>query len=481
MTSASLANLGPEEKRALLKRLLAERAAAGVGDYPLSHGQRALWFLNRLSPDSHAYNLALPLRCRPALDRAVLQRSIDRLVARHAALRTVFTVIADQPVQRVLPPQSVPIHVVDMTGASDDEVYAALVAEHRRPFALESGAFTAVLFARPGDDALLLRLHHIIIDAWSLEIVFNDLHALYEADARERPAELRAVAMRYSDFVAAEARMVTGQRGDELREYWSRTLAAPLPSVDLSQSASPTVASRVGASVPFNLGLDLSEAVYALAKQQGTTLYTVMLVATQMLVYRLSDQSDVIIGTPVALRGASEFADVVGYFVNTVPIRGAVHADDTVTALLARARAQILGALEHQEYPFSLMVDRLQIRRDSNRNPIFQVLLNVLLSSRSGVLKRLFATDGESGVSFGSSSVVPYVLPQQEGQFELTFEVIEADGLLSANLHYQPSLYSEERALELRDAFIALLEASVAEPGRRVADLRMPDRETFEL
>jgi hypothetical protein len=482
VTAPSLANLGPDEKRALLKRLLAERASAGVGDYPLTHGQRALWFLQRLLPDMHAYNVALPLRFRPRLDLDALHRALDKLAMRHPALRTIFPDVDGQPVQRVLPASPVPLRVIDLAGASDDEMYHAIVAEHCRPFVLETRAFAATLVRRADQDALLLDMHHIIVDAWSLEILFEDLRALYDAELSGKPAELRPIPARFSDFVALESKMLAGPRGEALWAYWSQMLAGKLPMLDLGADAPPaTSVALAGASIPFALSPELSDAIYELAKSHGTTLYTIVLVTTQLLVYRLSEETDVIIGTPVALRTASEFADVVGYFVNTIPVRATVDPEASFATMLGRARDQVIAALDHQDYPFSLLVDRLQVRRDTQRNPIFQVMLNVLVSTRSSALWRLFATSEKEVVSFGESAVVPYVLAQQEGQFELTVEVIERDGLLSGNLRYQTALYSEERALEIRDGFVALLAAVVAHPGARVAELDIPGREQFEL
>ncbi|HEY4303074.1 MAG TPA: condensation domain-containing protein [Gemmatimonadaceae bacterium] len=474
--------MNPEEKRALLKRLLAERAAAGVGDYPLTHGQRALWFLQQLVPDTYAYNIVLALRFQPSVDLSALQRAIDRLVARHPALRTVFPAVEGQPLQRVLPPSPVPLPVVDMAGASDDEVYRALVAEHQKPFFLAQRAMNLVLFRREEEDALLLDMHHIVVDAWSLDVIFSDLHALYEAELHHRQVELQPVRARLSESASAEAELLSSARGEALWQYWSNTLGGDLPALAITPDNPVSgSAALAGASVPFAFTNELSSAIHALAKSRGTTIYAIMLVTTQMLVYRLSGESDVIIGTPIALRAAPELADVVGYYVNTLPVRGAVRGGDTFASLLDLAREQLIAALDHQEYPFSMLVDRLQVRRDSGRNPIFQVMLNVLVSSRASALWRSFGNIERQSVSFGSSRVTPYVLPQQDGQFALTIEVIEREGALSGNLRYQTALYSEDRATEIRDAFIALLAGAIANPNACAADVVIPTREQFEL
>jgi hypothetical protein len=489
VSAGSLDRLSAEEKRALLRRLLAERAAGATGDYPLAHGQRALWFLQRLIPDSCAYNVAFSARIEPPVDVDAFRKALDKVVARHAALRTVFPEHNGQPVQRVLPPSAAPLAIVDMTDATDQELHAAVAADYRRPFDLDTSLFAVTLYRRRGYDVLLVNVHHLVFDAWSLQVLFVDLRALYQAELTGHPASLTPLTVQYRDFVAAQTAMLESPRGDALWQYWEATLAGIPTTLELT-AAYPRSApfGMRGATVPFALSPELSAAVHALARRQQTTLYTVVLAAMYVMLFRLSGQADIVVGTPVSMRSREELGNVIGYFINMVPMRAHITPDEAFTALLARTRQSVLGALEHQEYPFPLLVDRLRIRRDPRWNPIFQAMLNVNISSRAMELSRLFGPAGgaldsaSDPVRFGASDMTPYAIPQQEGQFDIVIEMIDSDGVLHGNLKYQVDRFSPETAQEMREAFVAVLTRITERPDATVSDFVSADsREAFEL
>jgi hypothetical protein len=485
VSAVSLDQLGPEEKRALLRRLLAERAASGAGDYPLAHGQRALWFLQRLIPDTCAYNVAFSARIEPAVDLDAFRRALDQLVARHPALRTVFPEHNGQPVQRVLPTAPTPLRVVDMADASDEALHAAVSADYRRPFDLDTTLFAVTLYRRRGHDVLLVNVHHLVFDAWSLQILFEDLRALYEAETGGGTATLAPLAAQYRDFVASQAAMLDSEHGDALWRYWESTLAGIPTTLEIAAAypRSSAVTMR-GATVPFSLSPEQSAAVHALARRQHTTLYTVVLAAMHVMLHRFSGQSDIVVGTPVSMRSRDELTNVIGYFINMVPVRGSVTPDEPFTALLARTRESVLGALEHQEFPFPLLVDRLRIQRDPRWNPIFQAMLNVNVSSRAMELSRLFGpSEGASDpVRFGASGLTPYPIPQQEGQFDVVIEMTDSDGVLHGNLKYQTDRFSPDTARDMRDALVGLLTAVTERPDAPVSELVAAEqREDFEL
>ena len=486
MNAATLASLSPEEKRALLRRLLAERAATGSGDYPLAYGQRALWFLQRLLPDSTAYNVAFSARIEPSVELEPFQRALDRLVARHPALRTVFPENDDgQPVQRVQPTAASPLRVVELSDASDKALYDAVVADYQTPFDLDDTLVAVRLYRRRGYDVLLVNVHHLVFDAWSLQIFFEDVRALYEAELTQRQAALSPLTAQYRDFLADQSRMLESERGKALWNYWQQTLEGIPATLEIS-TANPRSGALTmsGATLPFALSAEHSAALHALARQQRTTLYTVMLAAMHAMLHRFSGQSEIVVGTPVSLRSREDFQNVIGYFINMVPIRGSIRADEPFLELLARTRQNVLGALEHQEFPFPLLVDRLRIPRDTRWNPIFQTMLNVNLSPRGTELSRLFAPDGSDAapVRFGGSAMSPFPIPQQEGQFEIVIEMTDSDGVLHGNFKYQVDRFSDDAARELRDSFAATFATIAESPDARVSDLaRLPSREDFEL
>lgn len=490
MTQEALSRMSADEKRALLRRLLAERASReavgkSVGEvdaFPLSHAQRALWFLQRLLPDTFAYNVALTGRFTPSLDVDALRRAMDRLAARHPALRTVFAEENGQPIQRVLPSVEPRLRIVEAGEMSETELYATVRADYERPFALDEPLATTTVYRRDGEDILLLNVHHLVFDAWSQQILFTDLRALYAAEQRHAAAELPLREADYRAFVTAQSAQLDGPEGRELWANWESVFTtAPRPLEIRAALPRPADPSMKGASVPFALSAPTSEALHALAKRQNTTLYTVMLAAMQVLLFEFSGESDITIGTPVSLRTRPEWLNVVGYFINMLPMRTTVREDETFLAHLARARETTLRALEHQDFPFSLMVDRLKIRRDPSRSPIFQAMLNVIVSPRASELASLFVADAGTSLPFGTSRLTSYVIPQQEGQFEIMIEISDSDGALRGNLKYQTDLYTTETAQRMADSFVATLEEIVSRPDARVGELSRLNRDSFEL
>lgn len=483
MNAASLANLSADEKRALLKRLLAEKSADGAGTYPLAHGQLALWFLQKLRPEMYAYNVAFAARLHPKLDPDAFQRAVDRLVARHASLRTIFPEQGGQPVQRVLSPASLPVRTVEMYDCTDAELYAAVSIDYQRPFRLDESLASVSVYRRRDEDILLINVHHLVFDAKSLQTLFEDLRTIYEAELRNAKPELPPVAARYQDFVSWQGAMLAGAHGERLWNYWSDILAGPPPALEIAAAfPRPPIFSFRGTSLPFVVDPQISTALRELAKSQQTTLYTILLSAMQVMLHQFSGQTDITIGTPVSLRTRSEWSDVIGYFINMLPVRGNIVGDEPFIAFLARAREAVLGALDHQDFPFSLMVDQLKIRREPNRSPVFQAMLNVLVSPQNtSDLSRLFHPSQQQGVPFGASTLTPYVIPQQEGQFEIVIEVTDSEGALHGNLKYQTDLYSPETARRMVDAYGAILEAVVANPYVRIAELAGVDRDDFEI
>ena len=452
-----------------------------AGTYPLAHGQKALWFLQKLQPAMYAYNVAFAARLRPKLNLELFQKAIDQIAARHASLRTTFPEQNGEPVQQVLPHTTLPVRVVEMDNQSDAEVQAAVWADYQRPFKLDERLASVSVYRRADEDILLINVHHLIFDAKSLQILFEDLRAIYEAELAGNTPVLPPLPAQYRDFVAWQGQMLAGPQGEALWNYWSNILTNAPPPLEIATTRPPTYPLR-GASIPFAIEPQLAAELPALAKSQQTTLYTVLLAAMQLFLYKFSGQPDLTIGTPVSLRTRSEWSHVIGYFINMLPIRSTIDIEESFVTYLSRTREAVLGALDHQDFPFSLMVDRLKIRREPNRSPVFQAMLNVLVSpSQTSDLSRLFRADAQGSVRFGTSELTPYVIPQQEGQFEIVIEVTDSDGTLHGNLKYQTDLYTPETAQHMTNSYHAILEAIVKQPHARIAELLGIDRDDFQL
>lgn len=482
MSAESLKDLSPDQKRALLKRLLAERAETAPGDYPPTPGQQAIWFLQKFLPDTAAYNVAFAAHVAPPLELPALERAFTQLAARHASLRTVFPEQDGRPIQRVLPPSAVPIHVAHVPDLSDAELDAMVRRDYGRPFVLDEPLMTVFLYRRQNEDVLLLNVHHLIFDAWSLQILFEELEALYRAELAGEPIALTPPAAQYRDFAAWQNRLTQDSEGERLWSYWATTLTPPLPVLNiLAAKPRPAELELRGGTIPFALDRQLSNRLQELARERHTTLYTVFLAALQVLLYQFSEQTDFVVGTPVSLRTRDEWRNVIGYFINMVPIRTTVDPTCSFLDHLESARQAALGALAHQEFPFPLMVDRLKIRRETNRSPVFQAMLNVVISGRAGERPGPLTAGPSDPIRFGPSQLLPYPLPQQEGQFEIVLEVTDAGGALLGNLKYQTDLYTEETARQMSASYLAILERIVTDPAIRIEDLVKVERDTFEI
>ncbi len=454
-----LESLSLEEKRALLKRLLMEKARNLAREHPLSYGQRGLWFIHKLAPETAAYNVALTARVCPHPDLAALERTLARLAERHAALRTAFLERSGEPVQCVMPPAPVHIATVDAP-AAEDVLRAAVIAEYRRPFRLDEPPLRVVYFRSPQESGiLLLVMHHLIVDGWSLQILFQDLRTLYEAELRGTAAEFPSAPAEYSDYVAWQTHMIEQPEAGSLRDYWAEVLSGELPVLRFASTGTHT--SRRGL-VPIVFTRGLSDSLRELARANQTTLFTVALAALQVLLHRYSGQDDILIGIPVLGRTQPRWMDVVGYFINMLPIRANMAGNPPFAERLARTRGTVLEALDHQDLPFPLMLQSL--RRDSVSAPVLQVMFNLVTSPRAVELSRLFVSHpGAPDVPFGDVTFHPYPIPQQEELFDLVVDMTEADGILAAGLKYRSELLDRETAERMAQDYHVLLESVAGE------------------
>ena len=437
---------------------------------PLSHGQRALWFLHQTAPESAAYNTAFAVAIRSALDPAALRRAMGHIVARHEALRTTFRCDEGTPAQQVWDAREVPLETIDAGGWSDDELTEQVGVAYRRPFDLERGPLVrVVLFGRrPADHVLLITLHHIVGDAWSLWVLVDELLKGYRAELEGRPLSLPAAA-RYSEFVRWQSELLESNAGATLWDYWRTVLGGELPVLALpTDRPRPPVQTRAGASLPFQLPEPLSRALRELARHEGATLYTVILAAFELLLHRFSAQHELVLGTLTSGRTNSDFAEAVGYFVNPVVLRSRLTTDRTFSAFLASVRATAIDAVDHQDFPFPLLVERLQPRRDPSRSPIFQVLFVL----QKAPLRRSPAAmaSASSGALSGDLQLEPFWFPQMEGQFDLTLEVTDAEPMTGV-FKYSTDLFDAGTVQRARSYFERLLESVAARPDARLSEL----------
>ncbi len=451
-------------------------AENALGEIPLSFGQRALWFEGRLAPESAAYHLSAALRVTSFLDVAALARAFDDLAERHPLLRTTFHARGGEPVQRVHPRLGGGFLEVDASGWDEAELQERLRREVARPFDLEAGpAFRATVFWRaPGRTLLVAVFHHLIADFWSLAVLARDLGVFYDWEAGCRPLDL-APAASYADFVRWQERKLAGPEGERLWDWWREELGQDLPVLELPRDR-PRQAARTdrGAAVGLDFAPELADAVRTLARSRGVTVFNALLAAFAALLHRWTAQEELVVGAPTAGRTVARWAAVVGYFVNPVPLRLSLSGGPSFAALLDRVRDRLTGALEHQEYPLPLLVERLRPERDLSRSPLFQAMFVFHRPLRPGDKPLAALALGRSGppLALGSLMAEPVPLEERTSQLDLTLNMAEVEeGAFAASLRYNSDLLDAATVRRMLGHFQALLTAAAGDAGCPMADL----------
>ncbi|HYP26493.1 MAG TPA: condensation domain-containing protein, partial [Blastocatellia bacterium] len=379
------------EKRALLEALLREEGVEpstpqriprrkDLGPVPLSFAQQRLWFLDQLSPGNAAYNIPEAIRLSGRLDTKTLEESLSEIVRRHEVLRTSFPTVGGMPVQEIAPPQPVRVPVIDLTALPEAEREAraeSLASEEAaRPFDLQRGPLLRAALLRLGAEShvLLFTMHHIISDAWSMEVLVREVASLYEAFSRGEPSPLGDLPLQYADFALWQRGPSQAALLDRQLSYWERTLAGAPSLLELpTDRPRPAAQTYRGASLPIELGRGLTLRLRELAGREGVTLFMALLAAYRVLLYRLSGRGDVSVGVPIAGRNRAEVEGLIGFFVNTLVMRGEVRGWESFEEVMRREREVVLGAFGNQEVPFERVVEQVRPERSLSYSPLFQV------------------------------------------------------------------------------------------------------------
>lgn len=429
-------------------------AGPSGGSYPLSAGQKGLWLLQQLQPTSSSYNTVGSYLLRGALDPVALAAALAACARRHEALRTSFHLEEGEPCQRLsdsLPPL---LQRVDLQSASDapGEVRRQIRQQLTTPFALqELPLFRATLFTlNPDRHVLSLIFHHIISDGWSDVILARDLSQFYRAALTGVAGDLPPLPLHYRDFALAQQRYLSGEKSQKARSFWADTLAGELPVYDLLlDHPRPEVRAGQGARLLFALGEEEAEGVRLLARQERITPFVVLQGLLKILIYALTAADDLIVGVPSANRSHPATHGLVGYFLNPLPIRSELRDDEPFTLFLGRVQQATLAAFEHEDYPFSAMVDDLKIPRRPNRHPLFDVML-------------IFHNNQPLGFDLPEVECTPFFADSVTSRFDLDFEFFD-DEKMSAFIEFDSELYNAETVARIALAFTTLTAAVLAQ------------------
>ena len=435
-------------------QLPALEATERDGAVGLSFAQQRLWFLSQMEGVSEAYHIAAGLRLRGKLDRTALRRALDRIVERHEALRTRFSLHDDKPVQEIAPPgQGFALMEETLEHMSEEARHIALArnadAEARAPFDLARDPLARGRLIRleADDHVLLVTLHHIVADGWSIGVLMQELATLYGAFAADLPDPLPPLAIQYADYSLWQHRHLDEARIEAQARYWQETLAGAPALLDLpSDRSRPAIQDHAGAALPITIDPNLAARLRALGRRHGTTLFMTLCAGFCALLARLSGQTDLVIGTPVANRLRREVEPLIGVFVNTLALRVNLADDPDMVELLARTRRTCLAAQAHQDLPFEQVVERLRPERSLSHAPLFQAMFTW--------------QDGNDTALVLDGLEIELMDPERStAKFDLTLDLAETEHGIAGTIEYATALFDRATIARYSDQLIRLLDA----------------------
>ncbi|RKI64338.1 non-ribosomal peptide synthetase, partial [Corallococcus sp. AB049A] len=454
-----------EETPASALRAPPLRPVAREGALPLSFAQQRLWLLDQLQPGDASYNIPTALRLTGRVDTEALRGAFEALIARHESLRTTLAASDQAPSQHVHASAAWELPVVDLSALPqeqrEEEAWRIVAQEARRPFQLATGPLLRGLLVRleAEEHVLLVTMHHVVSDGWSMGVLVREMAAFYEALSTGGTPALAPLPVQYADFATWQRNWLQGEVLEAQLDYWKQRLAGAPAALELpTDRPRPPVQSHRGATVGVRIPAHLVEALKGLAQREGATPFMVLLAAFQVLLSRYSAQDDVSVGSPIAGRTQAETEGLIGFFVNTLVLRARVEPRATFRELLAQVRGTTLAAYEHQHLPFEKLVEAVQPTRDLSRNPLFQAMF--VLQNMPGEELRL------PGLSMRT---LP--LETRFAKFDLSLGLREAPTGITGTLEYATDLFDAETIQRMAGHFGVLLEAIAKKPDTRLGDL----------
>ncbi|MEO1348694.1 MAG: amino acid adenylation domain-containing protein [Cyanobacteria bacterium J06635_15] len=472
LSEAQPANVAQPENVAQKERTQSIRRVPRSSYLPLSFAQARLWLLEQLA--SSRYNEPAAVRLEGALNVAALEQSFNEIVRRHEVFRTTFPVVDGQPRQWIAPSLEVALPIVNLcplSAAEQERESQRLIEEwSQRTFNLAQDPLLriALLKLSEQEHRLMFSTHHIIYDRWSMGLLIKELAVLYRAFCQGQPSSLPALPIQYADFAVWQSQWLQGEILEKQLAYWRQQLAGAPATLNLQKIAGhppletkqQTMERQSSAAHSFQLSMQLSEQLKALSRQQRVTLFMTLLSALQALLYRYTNQNDIVVGTDVAGRNRVEVEALIGFFINLLVLRTDLSGNPTFRELLNRVREVTLGAYAHQDLPFAKLVESLRPDRTQNTTPLFQVLF---------VLQNI----PSSAVEFPELTITPVEVSKTQARFDLALFVMETEQGLFGNWRYRTDLFDPAAIARLSTHFQTLLHNIVQNPDARIDTIEM--------
>ncbi|HEX8475509.1 MAG TPA: amino acid adenylation domain-containing protein [Pyrinomonadaceae bacterium] len=441
---------------------------------PLSFAQQRLWFLEQLDPGTPAYNITMGVRLSGLLKVDALRQSLNEIVRRHEVLRTTFAVEDGQAVQVVSPSLALELPIVDLQDVPEDERMARAQnltkEEAQRPLSLTSGPLLRVTLLRlsPEEHILLLVIHHIVSDGWSIGVLIRELATLYPAFSAGKSSPLPELDVQYADYAQWQREWLQGEVQEKQLAYWKQKLGGDIPTINLpTDRPYPQVQTFHGATESFILSKSLTESLKALSQREGVTLYMTLLAAFKTLLHRYTQQDEIIVGTDIANRTQPETEVLIGFFVNQLVLHTDLKGNPSFRELLKRVREVTLDAYAHQDLPFEQLVDALQPKRNLSRTPLYQVVF---------ALENLPVEP----LTLPGLTLKPIEMHSGTAKFELILSMSDSTQGINGTFEYNTDIFNADTIRRLVGHYETLLAAVAADPEQRVSDLTLltePERQ----
>lgn len=444
--------------------------------YELSHAQKRLWILSGMDTDGISYSMPGVYLARGPLQKELLQRGFETLISRHESLRTTFPVIDGDPRQKIHPDSPEIFHIREirlhdlLSGNSSpaDMETAHAIAPHvaediARPFDLVRGNLVRLTLIKLHGDlhVLIFNMHHIIGDAWSVDVIARELFALYAGYGENRPVSLPELTIQYKDFTLWQNGLIGTPKGKRDADYWLTKLGGRLPVLNLPlDHPRPPVPRYMGKTEYFEWDTRLLKRIADFSNAQKATLFMTLMTGVKILLHRYSDQSDCIVGTPMAGRDHPALENQVGFYVNTLAIRDEVNPEETFTALLTKVRQSILEAYEHQLYPFDLLVNELDMPRDTGRAPVFDVMV-------------VFQGGAEPELTMGDIVFTEMDIETGTSKFDLTLIFKEMDGKLKIGFNYNTDIFNGDTIRRMEGHLRNIFHRGLSAPDTAITDINL--------
>ncbi len=445
-------------------------------ELPLSFAQQRLWFLSQLEPESPAYNIPSAFILEGNLDTLALEKSIMEVVKRHESLRTTFTDRGGKPVQIISAESNFKITHKDLSDLpqkeSEQKLKSLAKEDALKPFDLAVGPlFRVALIKLPSEKyAILFNMHHIISDGWSVSVLISEIVQLYAAFSHGQPSPLAELEIQYADFAHWQQNWLQGETLEKQIRYWKEKLSDAPPLLELpADHPRPAVQTVNGAKEAFELDAELSSAIKDLTKQEGATLFMVLLAAFQTLLHRYSGQEQILVGSPIANRTNSKIEKLIGFFVNTLIMKADFAGNPEFTELLRQVRDNALEAYAHQDLPFEKLVEELQPQRDPSHAPIFQVAF---------VLQN---TPTDTAIQLPGLTLKPVQSDSATAKYDLTLTMVEAGDHLLGSLEYNTDLFERSTIQRMLNHLRIVLQAISEEPEIEVDTIPLLTEEERQL